>query len=156
MRRSTPRSRQVEAAGALLISDTARAADEIVPQQAVAGYTTALAEVEQQLSRSGDDRIDAVVVQAGVGGLSSATTIWARLTRRGRSPRVIVVEPEPAVRDGGPCRRRADRGLGQQDIRDGRPAMRDGIGHLLREPQRRSELLPRHRGLLGDPRPCPS
>ena len=86
-----------EAAGALLISDTARAADEIVPQQAVAGYTTALAEVEQQLSRSGDDRIDAVVVQAGVGGLSSATTIWARLTRRGRSPRVIVVEPEPAA-----------------------------------------------------------
>src|SRR5262245_10223569 len=85
------------AADALLISDTARAVDEIVPQQAVAGYTTALAEVEQQLSRFGDDRIDAVAVQAGVGGLSSATTSWARVTRRGRSPRVVVVEPEPAA-----------------------------------------------------------
>jgi diaminopropionate ammonia-lyase len=81
----------------LLITDTARAADEIVPQQVTAGYTTALAEVEQQLSRSGDDRIDAVAVQAGVGGLASATTSWARLTRRGRSPRVVVVEPEPAA-----------------------------------------------------------
>jgi diaminopropionate ammonia-lyase len=68
-----------------------------VPQQVTAGYTTALAEVEQQLSRSGDDRIDAVAVQAGVGGLASATTSWARLTRRGRSPRVVVVEPEPAA-----------------------------------------------------------
>src|SRR5262245_31087179 len=84
-------------AGTLLISDTARAASDTVPRLVTAGYTTALAEVEQQLSQSGDDRIDAVAVQAGVGGLASASTSWARLTRRGRSPRVIVVEPEPAA-----------------------------------------------------------
>jgi diaminopropionate ammonia-lyase len=84
-------------ADTLLISDTARAASDVVPRLVTAGYTTAFAEIEQQLSRSGDDRIDAVAVQAGVGGLASASTMWARLTRRGRSPRVIVVEPEPAA-----------------------------------------------------------
>jgi diaminopropionate ammonia-lyase len=84
-------------AGMLLISDTARAATDTVPRLVTAGYTTAFAEIEQQLSHSGDDRIDAVAVQAGVGGLASAGTSWARQTRRGRSPRVIVVEPEPAA-----------------------------------------------------------
>src|SRR5262249_27177454 len=84
-------------ADTLLIPRPPRAAGENVPQQVTAGYTTALAEVEQQLSRSGDDRIDAVAVQAGVGGLASATTSWARVTRRGRSPRIVVVEPEPAA-----------------------------------------------------------
>jgi diaminopropionate ammonia-lyase len=84
-------------AGTLLISDTARSAADVVPRQVTAGYTTAFAEIEQQLARSGDERIDAVAVQAGVGGLTSASTTWARLTRRGRSPRVIVVEPEPAA-----------------------------------------------------------
>jgi diaminopropionate ammonia-lyase len=84
-------------ADTLLITDTARSASETIPQSVTAGYTTVFAEVEQQLSQSGDDRIDAVAVQAGVGGLASATTSWARLTRRGRSPRVIVVEPEHAA-----------------------------------------------------------
>jgi diaminopropionate ammonia-lyase len=85
------------AADSLLISDTARSASDSVPQLVTAGYTTAFAEIEQQLSQSGDDRIDAVAVQAGVGGLASASTSWARFTRRGRSPRVIVVEPEGAA-----------------------------------------------------------
>jgi diaminopropionate ammonia-lyase len=84
-------------ADSLLITDTARSASEVVPRLVTAGYTTAFAEIEQQLSQSEDDRIDAVAVQAGVGGLASACTTWARLTRRGRSPRVIVVEPEPAA-----------------------------------------------------------
>jgi diaminopropionate ammonia-lyase len=81
----------------LLISDTARSTSDIIPRLVTAGYTTAFAEIEQQLCQSGDGRIDAVAVQAGVGGLASASTTWARLTRRGRSPRVIVVEPEPAA-----------------------------------------------------------
>jgi diaminopropionate ammonia-lyase len=85
------------APGTQLISDTARAESEIVPKLVTAGYTTAFAEVEQQLAGSGDDRIDVVAVQAGVGGLASAGTSWARISRRGRSPRVVVVEPEPAA-----------------------------------------------------------
>jgi diaminopropionate ammonia-lyase len=84
-------------ADALLISDTARSATDVVPRQVTAGYSTAFDEIEQQLSQSGNDRIDGLAVQAGVGGLASAGTSWARLTRRGRSARVIVVEPEPAA-----------------------------------------------------------
>jgi diaminopropionate ammonia-lyase len=81
----------------LLISDTARAASDVVPRQVTDGYTTIFAEAEVQLARSGAERVDAIAVQAGVGGLASASTIWARVTRRGRSPRVIVVEPEHAA-----------------------------------------------------------
>jgi diaminopropionate ammonia-lyase len=83
--------------GALLISDTARSSTDVVPQLVTAGYTTAFAEVEEQLSKSGDDRIDAVSLQAGVGGLASAGTTWARQIRRGRSPKVVVTEPEAAA-----------------------------------------------------------
>jgi diaminopropionate ammonia-lyase len=83
--------------GTLLISDTARSASDAVPQLVTAGYTTAFAEIEEQLSKSGDDRIDAVSLQAGVGGLASAGTSWARQIRRGRSPKVIVTEPEAAA-----------------------------------------------------------
>ena len=84
-------------ANALLISDTARSASDVIPRQVTAGYTTSFAEIEQQLSQSGDGRINAVAVQAGVGGLASACTSWARLTRRGRSPHVVVVEPQAAA-----------------------------------------------------------
>ena len=84
-----------KAADTLLISDTARSASDVIPQLVTAGYTTAYAEIDQQLSQG--DRIDAVAVQAGVGGLASATTSWARLTRRDQPPRVIVVEPEHAA-----------------------------------------------------------
>jgi diaminopropionate ammonia-lyase len=86
-----------QSTGALLISDTARSVSDRVPQLVAAGYTTAFAEIEQQLSRAGDDHIDAVSIQAGVGGLASACTRWARITRRGRSPHVIVIEPEHAA-----------------------------------------------------------
>jgi diaminopropionate ammonia-lyase len=81
----------------LLITDTARSTSDLVPQLVSAGYLSAFAEIEQQLSKLGEDRIDAVSVQAGVGGLAAATTQWARFARRGRSPRVIVVEPETAA-----------------------------------------------------------
>src|SRR5262245_45386009 len=84
-------------ADALLISDTARLASDVIPRQVTAGYTTAFLEVERQLLQTGNDRIDAVAVQAGVGGLASACTGWSRVTRRGRSPRVVTVEPEGAA-----------------------------------------------------------
>ena len=86
-----------QGANSLLISDTARSASDIVPKIVTDGYTTAFAEVDQKLSQSGDDRIDAVAVQAGVGGLSSACTSWARIIQRDQPPHVIVVEPENAA-----------------------------------------------------------
>lgn len=81
----------------LLISDTARAVTDEVPKLVTAGYTTAFVEAEEQLSRLGDDRIDVLSVQAGVGGLAWAGTYWARVMRKGRSPRVMVCEPENAA-----------------------------------------------------------
>jgi diaminopropionate ammonia-lyase len=79
--------------GALLVSDTARAATDVEPRLVSQGYTTAFDEVEAQLSRAGDDRIDAVAIQAAVGGLAFACTSWARITRRRNPPAVMVVEP---------------------------------------------------------------
>jgi diaminopropionate ammonia-lyase len=85
-------------ADTLLISDTARSASDIIPQLVTAGYTTTFAEIEQQLSESENYRIDAISIQAGVGGLASAATSWAtRRTSQSQPPRVIVVEPEPAA-----------------------------------------------------------
>jgi diaminopropionate ammonia-lyase len=83
--------------GALLISDTARSASDTIPQLVTEGYMTAFAEIERQLSDFSDDRIDAVAIQAGVGGLASACTSWARSVRQDRPTRVIVVEPEHAA-----------------------------------------------------------
>ncbi|MDH3662073.1 MAG: diaminopropionate ammonia-lyase [Alphaproteobacteria bacterium] len=83
--------------GTLLISDTARASTDDVPKRVTAGYTTCFAEVDLQLAERGDQRIDVVAVQAGVGGLASACTHWARLTRKDCPPRVAVVEPEAAA-----------------------------------------------------------
>ncbi len=81
----------------LLISDTARAMTDAVPKLVTEGYTTTFAEADEQLAAQGDDRIDVVSVQAGVGGLSSACATWAKLHRRGCSPKVAVVEPETAA-----------------------------------------------------------
>jgi diaminopropionate ammonia-lyase len=86
-----------QSADTLLISDTARSPTDVIPQLTTAGYATVFAEVELQLSQSVDDRIDVLAVQSGVGGLASAGATWARLARRGRSPRVVVVEPEGAA-----------------------------------------------------------
>ena len=78
----------------LLISDTARSVTDVVPQLVTDGYTTAFTEVDRQLQGLS---IDTVSIQAGVGGLSSACTSWARTTHRNTLPHIIVVEPEKAA-----------------------------------------------------------
>jgi len=81
----------------LLISDTARYPSDTMSLRVAAGYTTAFLEAEQQLAGPGDDAIDAIGIQAGVGGLASAATMWARQGPRARQPQVIVSEPEHAA-----------------------------------------------------------
>jgi diaminopropionate ammonia-lyase len=83
--------------GLLLISDTARAESDVIPRLVSDGYTTAFVEAEEQLTASGQDRIDAVGVQAGVGGLAAAATNWARRIRTSSPVQVIVTEPENAA-----------------------------------------------------------
>lgn len=80
--------------GNLLISDTARTPTDEVPQLVAAGYTTAFEEIKDQLD--GSEEIDVVALQAGVGGLASAGTNWARHTDQDNPTRVMVVEPEAA------------------------------------------------------------
>ncbi len=83
--------------GTLLISDTARSMTDTVPRMVTDGYGSTFAEVDEQLADEGDDRIDVVAIQAGVGGLSSACTAWARSCGGNHSARVAVVEPEAAA-----------------------------------------------------------
>jgi diaminopropionate ammonia-lyase len=79
-----------EKSGLLLISDTARAESDVIPRLVSDGYTTAFVEAEEQLTASGQDQIDAVGLQAGVGGLAAAATNWARRIRRSSPVQVIV------------------------------------------------------------------
>lgn len=81
----------------LLISDTARSTSDVIPQWVTAGYMTAFAEVDEQLASLPDGHIDAVSIQAGVGGLASACTFWASSGKKNYPRRVIVVEPENAA-----------------------------------------------------------
>ena len=81
----------------LLISDTGRVPSDAMSLLVTAGYTTVFLEAEEQLRRSGKDGIDAIGVQAGVGGLASAATIWARQIRYTQPSHVIVTEPENAA-----------------------------------------------------------
>jgi diaminopropionate ammonia-lyase len=81
----------------LLLSDTARSATDSVPQLVSDGYMTTFAEVERQLAELPDNLLDAVAIQAGVGGLASACTSWACVFKKDRRTKVVVVEPEHAA-----------------------------------------------------------
>lgn len=79
--------------GTVLISDTARTPTDPIPQLVTAGYTSTFAEVDEQVT----EPIDVVAIQAGVGGLSTACTSWARSGQRQALAKVAVVEPETAA-----------------------------------------------------------
>ena len=114
--------------GALLISDTARSASDVVPRLVTAGYSTAFAEIEEQLSKSGDDRIDVVSSAGrrrwiGVCGhrLGAADPAWPLAESGGGRAGA------GGLRHDGSRRRRADDGVRQRDIRDERAPMRDDL-----------------------------
>jgi diaminopropionate ammonia-lyase len=81
--------------GALLIQDTAWDGYEDIPQWIVDGYDTMLAEVDDQLAVAGQDRLDLVVVPAGVGSLAQAVVTHFRAS--GRYPAILVAEPDIAA-----------------------------------------------------------
>ena len=76
----------------ILISDTARNYTDETPARVVDGYQT----IFKELDTNACDKLDLVVVQAGVGGLAAAATSWAA-NRSPAPPRVVVVEPEGAA-----------------------------------------------------------
>lgn len=80
---------------ALLIQDTSWDGYVDVPQWIVDGYATLLQEIDDQLARNATERLDLVVVPAGVGSLAQAVVHHYRSTPR--TPALLVAEPGTAA-----------------------------------------------------------
>lgn len=74
----------------LVISDTAWPGYEAVPRRVIEGYSTILAEVDEQL---GGEHVDLVAVPIGVGALAAAVVGRMRSASRDRQSLILGVEP---------------------------------------------------------------
>ena len=81
----------------LLVSDTARSPDDLMPKLVMQGYSTVFAEIDAQLRAKRERPIDIVAIQAGVGGLASSCATWAAGRKGHSETRVMVVEPGSAA-----------------------------------------------------------
>jgi diaminopropionate ammonia-lyase len=77
----------------LVISDTSWPGYEDVPRWVIEGYSTIFWEIEDQLSERGEDPLDLVVVQIGVGALAASAVRHFR-REGGRALRMVGVEPD--------------------------------------------------------------
>lgn len=82
---------------ALVISDTAWEGYTEVPRWIMEGYTTIFHELDEQLARAGDTRVDLVAAQMGVGGLATAAIWRYRRPDLANAPKVVGVEPLAAA-----------------------------------------------------------
>lgn len=80
---------------AMLIQDTSWDGYTEVPQWIVDGYATLVHEIDDQLADQGLERLDLVVVPAGVGSLAQAVVHHYRSTRH--APGLVVAEPVTAA-----------------------------------------------------------
>jgi diaminopropionate ammonia-lyase len=80
----------------LVISDTSWPGYEDVPRWVIEGYSTIFWEIEDELSRRGKPRPDAVVIQLGVGALGAAAARHFRSTGHGDTI-MIGVEPQQSA-----------------------------------------------------------
>jgi diaminopropionate ammonia-lyase len=85
---------------AVVVSDTSWPGYTDTPRRVIDGYSTILAEVDQQLAARAAPSPDVYVVQMGVGALAAAVVTHARRSSNGgvggKQPLVVVVEPETA------------------------------------------------------------
>ena len=81
--------------GWTIVSDTAWPGYERIPFLIMLGYTRMMDEISKQGSGIGDQGLDAVFVQGGVGGLLCAVASWCAFHRPGC--KVISVEPTQAA-----------------------------------------------------------
>lgn len=88
-------ARAADDPGCLLVQDTAWAGYHEIPGWIVEGYATLFIEADEQARAFGCDRIDLVVVPAGVGSLLQAALAHYRQGPQG--PSVISVEPDVAA-----------------------------------------------------------
>ena len=78
----------------LVIQDTAWPGYREIPSWIVDGYSTMLAELEEQLRETGDTRVDLALAPAGVGSLAQAIVTHFRAVND--PPVVAIVEPVAA------------------------------------------------------------
>jgi len=87
--------RDALANGWTIVSDTAWPGYQRIPFLIMLGYTRMMDEISKQGSGIGDQGLDAVFVQGGVGGLLCAVASWCAFHRPGC--KVISVEPTQAA-----------------------------------------------------------
>ena len=80
---------------AILIQDTSWDEYVDIPQWIVDGYATLVQEVDEQLADEGIDRLDLVVMPAGVGSLAHAVVHHYRSSHH--DPALLVAEPDTAA-----------------------------------------------------------
>lgn len=86
-----------EAHGWQVISDTSWAGYEDIPQWVMQGYTTLVAEAQEQLAGQGLTAPTHVFVQAGVGALAASVMGYYQQLFGANRPRTVVIEPDKAA-----------------------------------------------------------
>jgi diaminopropionate ammonia-lyase len=77
----------------LVISDTSWPGYEEIPRWVMEGYSTIMAEIDDELARRGAAHPDLVAVQFGVGALAAAVVRHDQRPRPNESPKILSVEP---------------------------------------------------------------
>ncbi|MGM0441933.1 MAG: diaminopropionate ammonia-lyase [Elusimicrobiota bacterium] len=90
-------SRDAESNGWQIISDTSWPGYEVIPAWIMQGYTTMLAEVQEQFAGMGLGQPTHVFVQAGVGSLAASVLGFYQGLMEENRPRTVVVEPSKAA-----------------------------------------------------------
>jgi len=80
----------------IVVSDTAWDGYEDIPRAVIAGYSTILWEVDDQLAAAGAAPPDLVLVPVGVGAFAAAVATHAAHAWAAASPRLVTVEPDSA------------------------------------------------------------
>jgi diaminopropionate ammonia-lyase len=80
-----------------IISDTSWEGYRQVPTWIMQGYTTMMAEIQEQLSCQGIARPTHVFVQAGVGALAASVIGFYHSLCKDKAPTCVVVEPDQAA-----------------------------------------------------------
>lgn len=89
--------RDAEANGWQIVSDTSWPGYEEIPQWVMQGYTTLLAEAQEQLAGQGVARPTHIFLQAGVGAFAAAMIAFYEKIFGAAAPISVVVEPRTAA-----------------------------------------------------------
>lgn len=77
----------------IVVSDTSWEGYIEIPRSVGRGYSTLFLEIDEALARSGNDALDVVAFQAGVGSFAAAGLVHYRAGAPEVSPTTVIVEP---------------------------------------------------------------